>query len=84
MFKAKVTVHYKQGILDPQGKAVHHALQSLGINGAEDVRVGKHIVLSFPDLSKKEAADATKQACDKILANPVIEDFEYELVEEKS
>lgn len=84
MFKANVTVHYKQGILDPQGKAVHHALQSLGIKGADEVRVGKHIVMTFPDLSKKEAEEATKKACDKILSNPVIEDYDYELVEEKS
>lgn len=79
--KALITVHFKQGILDPQGKAVQHALTSLGISGAEDVRVGKHIILNFPGMSKSEAEDKTKLACEKILSNPVIENFEYELVE---
>jgi len=84
MIIAEVTVHYKQGILDPQGKAVHHALQSLDIQGVGEVLVGSHIVLKYPSLSKEEARAATERACEKILSNPVIEDYEFELVEEKS
>jgi len=84
MIKALITVHYKQGILDPQGKAVQHALKSLQITGVHDVRIGRHIVLTFPDLSRNEAEDQTKKACEKILSNPVIEDFEYDLVENDS
>jgi len=79
--KALVTVHYKQGILDPQGKAVQNALKSLGITGVSEARVGRHIVLQFPESKKSEAEEQTKNACEKILANPVIEDYEYELVE---
>ena len=84
MITAEVTVHYKQGILDPQGKAVHHALESLDIQGVGEVRVGKHIVLNYPSLSRDEAREATERACEKILSNPVIEDYEFELVEETS
>lgn len=84
MIKALITVHYKQGILDPQGKAVQHALKSLSVNGVADARVGKHIILTFPELTREEADEQTKKACEKILSNPVIEDFEYELVEAKS
>ncbi|MBD3275330.1 MAG: phosphoribosylformylglycinamidine synthase subunit PurS [Candidatus Marinimicrobia bacterium] len=82
--KALITVHYKQGILDPQGKAVHHALSSLGISGVDDVRVGKHVVLHFPGASKSEAESKTKEACEKIIANPVIEDYEFDLVEDSA
>ncbi|MBS1272085.1 MAG: Phosphoribosylformylglycinamidine synthase subunit PurS [Candidatus Marinimicrobia bacterium] len=79
--KALVTVHYKQGILDPQGKAVQNALKSLGVDGVSEARVGRHIVLQFPEMSKSDAEAQTKKACEKILANPVIEDYEYEMVE---
>ncbi len=82
--KALITVHYKQGILDPQGKAVQNALKSMTVKGVSDVRVGKHIVLSFPELTKGEAEEQTKKACEKILSNPVIEDYEYNLVEDGS
>lgn len=84
MVKALVTVHYKAGILDPQGKAVQNALKSMGIQGVGEARVGRHIVLTFPDLAREEAEDRTKEACERILSNPVIEDYEYELVEEES
>jgi len=84
MVKAFVTVHYKPGILDPQGKAVQNALKSLGIEGIGETRVGRHIVLNFPELSKTEAEERTREACEKILANPVIENYEYELAEDDS
>ena len=84
MIQAKVTVHYKQGILDPQGKAVQNALHSLGINGVSETRVGRHIVLTFPEMSRTEAEQQTEKACEKILSNPVIEDYEYEIVEESA
>ncbi len=84
MVKALVTVHYKQGILDPQGKAVQNALKSMTVKGVAEARVGKHIILAFPDLSKSEAEEQTRKACEKILSNPVIEDYEYNLMEEGS
>ncbi len=84
MVKALITVHYKAGILDPQGKAVQHALGSVEVEGVSEARVGKHIVLVFPELSKSEAEKQTERACEKILANPVIEDYQYTLVENGS
>ena len=78
--KAIVNVSLKQGVLDSQGKAVHHALQSLHFNGVEDVRVGKQIVLQLQETDKEKAmADVTKM-CEELLANTVIEDYAIELV----
>ncbi len=78
--KAIVNVSLKAGVLDSQGKAVHHALDSLHFNGVEDVRVGKQIVLKLNESDKEKAmADVTKM-CEELLANTVIEDYEIELV----
>ncbi|MDF1875570.1 phosphoribosylformylglycinamidine synthase subunit PurS [Sulfurimonas sp. SAG-AH-194-I05] len=78
--KAIVNVSLKAGVLDSQGKAVHHALDSLNFSGVNDVRVGKQIILKL-DTDNKEAAmaDVTKM-CEELLANTVIEDYEIELV----
>tara|TARA_B100002019_G_C21211260_1_gene569574 strand:- start:417 stop:647 length:231 start_codon:yes stop_codon:yes gene_type:complete len=70
--KVVVTVTLKNGVLDPQGKAVEHALHSLGYEGAEDVRIGKRIELTLPDATSDEDL---KQICEKLLANTVIEDY---------
>lgn len=80
MIKAVVNVFLKAGVLDSQGKAVHHALESLEFDSVKDVRVGKQIVLQL-DCDDKEAAlaDVTKM-CEDLLANTVIEDYEIELV----
>ncbi len=78
--KAIVNVSLKAGVLDSQGKAVHHALDSLHFNGVEDVRVGKQIILKLNETDKEKAmADVTKM-CEELLANTVIEDYEIELV----
>ncbi len=78
--KAIVNVSLKAGVLDSQGKAVHHALDSLHFNGVEDVRIGKQIVLKLNENDKEKAmADVTKM-CEELLANTVIEDYEIELV----
>jgi len=78
--KAIVNVSLKAGVLDSQGKAVHHALDSLHFNGVQDVRVGKQIVLQLDESDKEKAmADVTKM-CEELLANTVIEDYEIELV----
>jgi phosphoribosylformylglycinamidine synthase len=80
MIKAIVNVSLKAGVLDSQGKAVHHALDSLHFNGVSDVRVGKQIVLKLNETDKTKAmADVTKM-CEELLANTVIEDYEIELV----
>ncbi|MBC8237538.1 MAG: phosphoribosylformylglycinamidine synthase subunit PurS [Helicobacteraceae bacterium] len=78
--KAIVNVSLKAGVLDSQGKAVHHALDSLHFEGVSDVRVGKQIILKLDTDNKDTAmADVTKM-CEELLANTVIEDYEIELV----
>ncbi len=84
MITAKIAVMLKNGILDPQGKTVHHALENLGFGQIEDVRMGKIIELEFNGISREEAEELTVDACKKLLANPVIEDYRFELVEEKA
>ena len=77
--KAKVYVTLKKSVLDPQGKAVQHALSSLGFGDVKDVRVGKYIELDLGSVEKTQAEQKIKMMCEKLLANTVIEDFKYEL-----
>ncbi|QOY55091.1 phosphoribosylformylglycinamidine synthase subunit PurS [Candidatus Sulfurimonas marisnigri] len=77
---AIVNVSLKAGVLDSQGKAVHHALDSLHFNGVADVRVGKQIILKLNETDKTKAMADVKQMCEDLLANTVIEDYEIELV----
>jgi len=77
--KAKIHITFKPGVLDPQGKAVQHALASLGFGDVQDVRVGKFIELKMKDVSKSQAEAQVKQMCEKLLANTVIESYRYEL-----
>jgi len=80
MIKAIVNVSLKTGVLDSQGKAVHHALDSLHFNSVEDVRVGKQIILKLNTTDKEKAMKDVEQMCEDLLANTVIEDYEIELV----
>lgn len=74
--KATVHIMLKNGVLDPQGKAIGHALESLGFEGVGEVRQGKVIELEVADgTTKEQVADM----CEKLLANPVIEDYSVEL-----
>jgi phosphoribosylformylglycinamidine synthase subunit PurS len=66
----------RPGLLEPEGKAIHHALESLGFEGIEDVRVGKVMDLELEATSPDEAEEAVREMCRKLLANPVTEDFE--------
>ncbi|GKS57766.1 phosphoribosylformylglycinamidine synthase subunit PurS [Nitrospira sp.] len=77
--KAKVHVTLKQGILDPQGKAIEHAFDSLGFTNASDVRVGKYMEFQLNETDKAKAEAELKQMCEKLLANTVIEEYRYEL-----
>ena len=77
--KAKVHVTLKQGILDPQGKAIEHALDSLGFKNAANVRVGKYMELDLDEQDKAKAEAQLKQMCEKLLANTIIEEYRYEL-----
>jgi phosphoribosylformylglycinamidine synthase len=78
--KAIVNISLKAGVLDSQGKAVHHALDSLNFNNVKDVRVGKQIVLQLNETDKEKAMDEVTKMCEELLANTVIEDYEIELV----
>lgn len=80
MITAIVNVSLKAGVLDSQGKAVHHALNSLHFNNIEDVRVGKQIVLKLDTDDKEQAMKDVEKMCEEILANTVIEDYAIELV----
>jgi len=79
--KAKVYITLKPGILDPQGQAVHHALESLGFDRVFEVRTGKFIEMNYNGVTRDEAERLTRQACEKLLANPVIENYEFVIVE---
>ncbi len=79
--KAVVNVFLKEGVLDPQGKAVHHALGSLGFENVDDVRIGKQIVLKLHAKNKEEALEEVKQMSETLLANTVIEDYNIEIIE---
>ena len=76
---AVVNVFLKEGVLDPQGKAAHHALDSLGFPGVEDVRIGKQIILKLKTDNKAEAEAEVKEMCETLLANTVIEDYTIEI-----
>ena len=78
--KAKIHVTLKQGILDPQGKAIEHALDSLGFKNAANVRVGKYMELDVREADKAKAEAQVKSMCEKLLANTIIEEYRYELV----
>jgi phosphoribosylformylglycinamidine synthase len=77
--KAKIHVTLKQGILDPQGKAIEHALDSLGFKNAANVRVGKYMELEVKEADKAKAEAQVKSMCEKLLANTIIEEYRYEL-----
>lgn len=77
--KAKIHVTLKRGILDPQGKAIEHALDSLGFKNAANVRVGKYMEVDVNEIDQAKADAQVKQMCEKLLANTVIEDYRYEL-----
>jgi len=76
---AIVNVFLKDGVLDPQGKAAHHALDSLGFDGVSDVRIGKQIVINLNTTDKVKAEAQVKEMCETLLANTVIEDYTIEI-----
>ena len=79
MYKAKVNITLRKSILDPKGKAAHHALQNLGLNSVEDVRIGKFVEMNIEAGSKEEAYTLAETACTKLLANEVMEDYRIEI-----
>lgn len=77
--KAKIHVTLKPGILDPQGKAIEHALDALGFKKAGNVRVGKYMELDLDEQDAAKAEVEVRSMCEKLLANTIIEEYRYEL-----
>ena len=83
MTRYRVAVHItpRRGILDPQGKTVADALHSLGFDAVRDVHVGRHVVVEVDAPDKSAAERSTREMCDRLLSNPVTEDYEIAAVE---
>ncbi len=73
--KVRILVRLKPGVLDPQGRAVHHALEGLGFDGVEEVRIGRMIEM---DVAEGTSDETLRRMCEQLLANMVIEDFAIE------
>ena len=78
-YRVHVRVVPRAGLLDPQGQAVEHALSALGFQEAGSVRIGKAIELEVRARSREEAEQAARRMCEKLLANPVTEDYSLEV-----
>ena len=77
---AQIHVTFKEGILDPQGKTVHHALNNLGYDEVLDVNIGKYLEIKLDSASEEEAEIRVQEMCERLLANTVIESFRFTLV----
>ena len=77
--KATIYISLKNGVLDPQGKAIENALGQLGFDGVENVRQGKMIELELADTDANQARDRLQKMCEKLLANTVIENYDIRL-----
>jgi phosphoribosylformylglycinamidine synthase subunit PurS len=75
-FRVAIHILPREGILDPQGHTVADALQTLGFGGVRDVRIGRHVVVDTDADTPEAASDAVRAMCGRLLANPVIEDYE--------
>jgi len=81
--KARILVSFKDVVLDPQGQAVKNALHTLGYSAVKDVRQGKSFEISLEGISKQKAANLINEIAGKVLANPVIEKFDWQFIVEK-
>jgi len=77
---AQIYVTFKEGVLDPQGKTVHHALTDLGYDEVLDVNIGKYLEIKLDSASKEEAEIRVREMCERLLANTVIESFRFNIV----
>jgi len=78
--KARIHITLKNGVLDPQGKAIQHALAGLGFDAVEDVRQGKYIEIELAESDAEAARAKVSDMCEKLLANTVIENYDIEIV----
>jgi phosphoribosylformylglycinamidine synthase subunit PurS len=79
MVRSRIHVTLRPSILDPQGKAVAHAIATLGVSGVASVRMGKYVEVTFDGNDVAAARTATEEICRKLLANPVMEDYRFEV-----
>ena len=79
MYLSKIKVTLRKSILDPQGKALQHAIGTMNVGSVKDVRMGKYIELSIEADSEAIAHTTTEEVCKKLLANPVMEDYHFEI-----
>ena len=78
--KAKVYVSLKQGVLDPQGKAIHHSVELLGYSGISDVRQGKYFEIALDgSVDNSQARDSVEKIAREVLSNPIIEDYRVDI-----
>jgi phosphoribosylformylglycinamidine synthase PurS subunit len=77
--KARIRITLKNGVLDPQGKAIETALGSLGFSGVQEVRQGKYIEVDLAETDEAKAREAVDKMCRDLLANTVIENYSYEI-----
>ena len=76
---AKIHITFKNGVLDPQGKAVHNALKDLGYNEVSEIQMGKYLELKMDGVSREEAENRVTEMCEKLFANTVIESYRFTL-----
>ncbi len=76
---AKIHITFKNGVLDPQGKAVHHALKDLGYNEVSEIQMGKYLELKMDGVSREEAENRVTEMCEKLFANTVIVSYRFTL-----
>ena len=79
--RVKIFVSLKSGVLDPQGKAIERSLHTLGYSEVQDVRMGKYLEFTVEAVSQEAADSRVREMCEKLLANPVIEDYRFEIEE---
>lgn len=80
-YQASIKIMLKSGILDVQGKTVENSLHSIGFNSMKNVRIGKFVQLEIDASTSKQANELVKSACEKLIANPIIEDYEIQIEE---
>lgn len=78
--KARIRITLKNGVLDPQGKAIANALGGLGFDGVEDVRQGKYIEVALSEVDETKAREQVERMCKDLLANTVIENYAFDLI----
>ena len=79
--RVKIFVSLKNGVLDPQGKTIERSLHTMGYEEVHDVRMGKYLEIEMVAASRSVAESRVREMCDKLLANPVIEDYRFEILE---